>query len=218
MVEKQQQQAGLGYNVKEEGYNFCLIVLRNTSEPRIRADACTRYRNRYGNNNNNSSRKQKHPDCSSSYDKTPKSRLSISLKKVQRRISAEKKREIYSWLCRLSKSVRIWRKKKQMSHSTQYSPPTCAGSQGHQEDLLVPLGHLLTQSLDVAEFGLRGDLCDAPGADSFEEHRTLGERARPGGWGGIEFADTNGLLHAQEKHFKSLPNSCSSALSTPVQR
>lgn len=39
--------------------------------------------------------------------------------------------------------------------------------------LLVPLGHLLTHSLDLSEFWLRGDLCDPSHRDALEEYCTL---------------------------------------------
>lgn len=44
---------------------------------------------------------------------------------------------------------------------------------GKAHFLLVPLGHLLTQALDLTQFGLRGDLSDALHRDAFKEHRTL---------------------------------------------
>lgn len=44
--------------------------------------------------------------------------------------------------------------------------------------LLVPLGHLLTPSLDLSEFGLCGHLRDAFHRDAFEKYCALGGKQR----------------------------------------
>lgn len=46
--------------------------------------------------------------------------------------------------------------------------------------LLVPLCHLLTLSLDLSEFGLCGDLCDAFHCDAFKKYSTLGGKKQEG--------------------------------------
>lgn len=84
--------------------------------------------------------------------------------------------------------------------------------------LLVPLGHLLTQSLDLSELGLCGDLCDAIYCDAFKKHCSLrrggeGER-KIEGWTWIRFKRPT-LPRVQGKYFRNrrhFPNSCFFAL------
>lgn len=113
------------------------------------------------------------------------------------------KRKIYSWLWCLSGSVKISKKQKsKMSHyqhSTVHPHTVCVHTQfstraleeAKGRFLLVPLGHLLTLSLDLSEFGLCGDLCDAFHCDPFKKYSTLGEkRSQIEGWTWFEFKDT----------------------------
>lgn len=57
--------------------------------------------------------------------------------------------------------------------------------------LPVPLGHLLTFSLDFSKFGLRRDLCDTFHADAFKEYSSLGEKREGWTWTGVKEAHSH---------------------------
>lgn len=125
-----------------------------------------------------------------------------------------------------------------MSHSqhstVQYSTPTYVYTNTHSfpegcEEgkerifLLVPLGHLLTLSLDLSQFRLCGDLRDAFHWDAFKEHCTLGVKMKENRrLNLIEFKAT--LSHTYKKKKNILicrwwfPNSCFFALWITVCR
>lgn len=101
---------------------------------------------------------------------------------------------------KVSRSLKKKGFKTNESPQTQYSTPTyciCthtvfqrATEEAKGRFLLVPLGHLLTPSLDLSEFGLWSDLCDAFHCDAFKKYCSLGgKRRRTEGWTWLEFKD-----------------------------
>lgn len=100
----------------------------------------------------------------------------------------KKKKNLFLTLTSVTKCQDLKRNLRRMSHSqhgTVHPHTVCvytvlqrATEEAWGRFLPFPLGHLLTLSLDLSEFGLRGDLCDAFHSNAFEKYGSLGGRRR----------------------------------------
>lgn len=139
-------------------------------------------------------------------------------------LTRKEKKNLFLTLTPVTKCQDLKQNLRQMSHSqhgTVHPHTVCvhtvfqrATEEARGRFLLVPLGHLLTLSLDLSEFGLRGELCDAFHSNAFEKYCSLGGRRRKTeSW--TENKDTPS--HSSRRNISNAGNTLQTAVSLPYE-